>query len=271
MIIQSRFGAAQTGLGYQFYDATGALLASRITAGITALPETGSYVATATVPSGAVGVYWNSSTSAATEDLREALGAAVVDTILLRIGTPGGDSLAQDINEVLMAVDAVSEPDNAGIAAIKAKTDNLPSDPADQSLLMTAIGAIEGLSPETIGLLDAADQILLVELHTPTESPSLVIPAPETDESLTVVYAYTENIINAKRAGLVLTFKLVTVPAKSERLLEVAAATATTDADGYAQISLQSDLRYRVTCRELGLEKIFTPTGETFDLLTLIP
>jgi len=45
MIIQSRFGAAQTGLGYQFYDATGALLSARITAGITALPETGSYIA----------------------------------------------------------------------------------------------------------------------------------------------------------------------------------------------------------------------------------
>jgi hypothetical protein len=33
-------------------------------------------------------------------------------------------------------------PDNAGIAAIKAKTDNLPSDPADQSELATLIAAL---------------------------------------------------------------------------------------------------------------------------------
>lgn len=33
-------------------------------------------------------------------------------------------------------------PDNAGIAAIKAKTDNLPSDPADQSLIEAAISAL---------------------------------------------------------------------------------------------------------------------------------
>lgn len=37
---------------------------------------------------------------------------------------------------------AYTAPDNAGIAAIKAKTDNLPSDPADQSLLIAAIDAV---------------------------------------------------------------------------------------------------------------------------------
>lgn len=168
-------------------------------------------------------------------------------------------------------------PDNASITAIKGKTDNLPSDPADHSLIMAAIPSIEdiigaagGLTVETVAKLEAADQIFLAAPYEPDESPVLVIPAPDTDESLTVVYAHTENVINVKRAGIVLTFKLVTVPAKSERILEVAAVTATTDADGYAQITLQSDLRYRVTCRALGLEKIFTPTGETLNLLTLI-
>jgi hypothetical protein len=207
MIIQARFGAAQTGLGYQFYDAAGDLLGSRVTAGITALPEVGSYIATATVPADAVGVFWDSSTSEATEDLREALASPDVPTA---------------------------------------------SDIADEV--------------ET-----RADQILLVDLYTPAAGPELVIPAPATDESLTVCYCYTENITNTARAGIVLNFKLVSVPAKSERLLEVAPATATTDANGYAQVTLQSGLRYRVTSRELGMDKTFTPTGETFDLLTLIP
>jgi hypothetical protein len=177
----------------------------------------------------------------------------------------------------IAAIAALTAPDNSGIAAIKAKTDNLPSDPADQSLIIAAIpsipdiiGAAGGLTVETVAKLEAAGQVFLAAPYVPDESPVLVIPAPDTDESLTVVYAYTENIINAKRAGLVLRFKLVSVPAKSERILEVAAVTATTDADGYAQITLQSDLRYRVTCRELGLEKIFSPTGETLNLLTLI-
>lgn len=75
MIIQARFSAAQTGIGYQFYSATGALLGARVTAGISALPETGSYIADATVPSGAAGVYWLTNESAATEDLREALAS----------------------------------------------------------------------------------------------------------------------------------------------------------------------------------------------------
>ena len=35
-----------------------------------------------------------------------------------------------------------TSPDNAGIAAIKVKTDNLPSDPADQSLVEAAIAAL---------------------------------------------------------------------------------------------------------------------------------
>jgi hypothetical protein len=41
-----------------------------------------------------------------------------------------------------MATFTYTTPDNASIAAIKAKTDNLPSDPADQSLLIAAIGAV---------------------------------------------------------------------------------------------------------------------------------
>jgi hypothetical protein len=122
-----------------------------------------------------------------------------------------------------------------------------------------------------MALLEAAEQILLAAPYVPDAAPALIIPAPAGDESLTVVYAHTENIANAKRAGIVLSFQLQGSPAKSERILETAAVTATTDADGYASITLQSGLPYRVTCRPLGLNHVFTPTGETFDLLTLIP
>lgn len=75
MIIQASFGSAQASLGYQFYGVTGTLIGSRVTAGIVTLPETGAYLADATVPTGAVGVFWDSATSEVTEDLREALAS----------------------------------------------------------------------------------------------------------------------------------------------------------------------------------------------------
>jgi hypothetical protein len=211
MIIQSRFGAAQTGLGYQFYDAAGALLGARVTAGITALPEAGSYIADATVPADAVGVFWDSSTSEATEDLREALASPDV---------PTASEIADEV--------------------------------------------------ET-----RADQILLAALYVPDEAPAMVIPAPDSDGSMSVVYIYTEDILGGKRAGIVISLSLVKTPAKSERVLETAAKTMTTDADGFGEITVQRDQRYQVTCKDLGWSgdkrPIIEPTGETFNLLTIIP
>ena len=69
MIIQAFFGEAQTGLGYQFYDESGALLGTRVTTGIVSLPEAGGYAAEVVLPEGTVGVFWSSDTSQASEDL----------------------------------------------------------------------------------------------------------------------------------------------------------------------------------------------------------
>jgi len=83
MIIQADFGEAVTNLGYQFYEADGTLLATRITAGISTTPITGGYSATATVPANSVGVFWDSTEAEAAEDLREALALEAADQILL--------------------------------------------------------------------------------------------------------------------------------------------------------------------------------------------
>jgi hypothetical protein len=210
MIIQARFGVAQTGVGYRFYNASGSPLGSRVTTGITALPETGGYVADATVPDGAVGVYWDTTTAEAVEDLRDALAIAA--------GGGGGGS---------------------------------------------------GLSEETAAALEAAEQIFLAAPFVPDESPVLVIPAPA-DASLTVVYIYTEDITNQKRAGIEITLRLVTTPAKSERVLEIAPATMTTAAAGYAQITVQRGHRYRVTSRALAFDTIIATDSETLDLATIV-
>jgi hypothetical protein len=214
MILQSRFGAAQTGVGYQFYSAAGTLLGSRITSGIAALPEAGSYIADATVPTDAVGVYWSTDQAEASAALPEAGDYPTVEEIIAAAG---------------------------------------------------------GITAETAAALEAAEQILLVSPYVPDESPALIIPAPDADESLSVVYVYSESITNEKRAGIEIVLKLVTTPAKSERVLEIAPKTMTTDAAGFAQITVQRGQRYRVTSRELALNTIIEPTTETFNLLTIIP
>ena len=214
MIIQARFGVAQTGLGYQFYDDAGTLLSTRITAGIATLPETGAYIADATVPVGSVGVFWDSTETpeGATEDLREAFAA--------------------------------------------------------------------GLSPETIALLDGADQILLNEIYTPTGSPAVVVPDPVDDLDLCRVYVNSEDLTNQLLEGVTVTFRLSGGPAKSERLLRVdAEVTMTTDAAGYAYVDLQrndlltpNDTYYRVTCTEFGLRNVTLPSLNTamYNLADLI-
>ena len=82
-------------------------------------------------------------------------------------------------------------PDNAGIAAIKAKTDNLPSDPADQSELATLISAIPTVAPDNAGIAaikaktdnlpsDPADQSELVTLINTKASQASVDAIPTT-------------------------------------------------------------------------------------------
>jgi hypothetical protein len=59
MIFEVNFSAAQTGVGYRFYSATGAYISARVTTGINAAPQPGVYLTTATRPAGAVGIYWD--------------------------------------------------------------------------------------------------------------------------------------------------------------------------------------------------------------------
>jgi hypothetical protein len=55
--------------------------------------------------------------------------------------TSGTTTLLSRVTDAVMLASSYTAPANADIAAIKAKTDNLPSDPADQSLLIAAIGS----------------------------------------------------------------------------------------------------------------------------------
>lgn len=68
----------------------------------------------------------------------------------------------------------------AALAAIQAKTDNLPAAPAavgDIPTIPDILGAAGGLTVETVAKLQAADQILLTAPYVPDESPVLILPA----------------------------------------------------------------------------------------------
>ncbi len=64
-----------------------------------------------------------------------------VTSIYARIGAPAGASIAADIAVVEGQTDDIGVA-GAGLTVITAKTDNLPSDPADQSLIIDATNAI---------------------------------------------------------------------------------------------------------------------------------
>jgi hypothetical protein len=101
------------------------------------------------------------------------LAAILADTA--EIGAAGagltalGDTRVANLDAAIstrLAAADYTAPDNAGIAAIKIKTDNLPSDPADQSLvvaatdaIMSRIGAPAGASiADDIAAVPTADQ-----------------------------------------------------------------------------------------------------------------
>lgn len=225
--------------------------------------------------------------------LNEGDGQMLINAIVAAIGNSNIDQVA-----LIAAIRADLERTGGSLKFIEGKTSAIPESPAvagesaaalaeygpataeelsdAESAILSAIDGIEsgggggGLTPETVEKLEAADQIFLAAPYVPQEPPVLIIPQPDPDESLTVVYAYTESITNVKRAGIVLTFSLAAVPARSERLLEAASKTAVTNGEGYAAITLQRGLEYRVRCPDLGLDHKFTTTGETIDMLTLV-
>lgn len=70
------------------------------------------------------------------EEWKGATAPAMTGDAFARLGAPAGASIAADLAAIDDAVDTE-------VAAIKAKTDNLPSDPADQSAVEAAIDAAE--------------------------------------------------------------------------------------------------------------------------------
>jgi hypothetical protein len=115
------------------------------------------------------------------------------------------------------------EPDNASIAAIKAKTDNLPSDPVAVGDIPSAAetAAATWLVTDLGDLPDhSAGKILskVDEVGAPDE-PVIVLPLPELDNQA-IGYVTTRDGTGAKQGGVTLHFELVSAPGDDSYLTE---------------------------------------------------
>lgn len=84
---------------------------------------------------------------------------AIWDALTSALTTVGsiGRLLVDNINATIssrLAAASYTAPDNAGIAAIKAKTDNLPADPADASDIDAAFAAVNATLSSVSGYID---------------------------------------------------------------------------------------------------------------------
>lgn len=216
---------------------------------------------------------------AATRTLSSISDSSGITTLLSRLtGTRAG--LLDNLDAAISSRNATTPPTVGAIVA-QITTDHgagsyvRNTEPPTIPQIIVAAG---GLTSETVAALEAADQIFLAAPYVPDAAPVLIIPDPAEDAGLCTVYLYSEAIDNTKRLGIAVQFELLGGPIKSERILELAKKTLTTDGNGFGQITLQrTDLltptgrKYIVNCAALGWRNVLLElTTETFDLANLI-
>lgn len=270
MTIIARFGAAQSNLGYRFIDASGTLLGSRVTTGITALAETGSYIATATVPTGAVAVYWNDTVTLATaiEDLRDALAIAALEP-----SASGAFTITVTVTDGTDPLEGAKVRISEGVTTLLGTTDasgnaSFSLDAATYTVGITKAGFQFTPTTRTVTGNEAGTLVNDLEMEARTA------PAAAGDADLCVVYFDTADFTGEPKAGVVVTFELATIPSvgSSGSILANETFSATSDALGRGSIELVAGIEYRARCAELFQvnHQKFTPTGATFNLATLL-
>jgi len=151
---------ATTGLGNQTADITGNLSGSvgsvtgavgSVTGAVGSVTgAVGSVTAGVTLAASAVQAIWDALTSALTtvgsigKKLADwTIGTTQTGDSYARLGAPAGASIAADIAAVNVIVTAIQGYVDTEVAAIKAKTDNLPASPANEATLTTIAGYID--------------------------------------------------------------------------------------------------------------------------------
>lgn len=132
-----------------------------------------------------------------------------------------------------------------------------------------------------------AGQFLVGKLRVgAATSTAVVVPGAPVDVSLCRVYGYLETLDNQPAVNVTVTFRLISGPAKSERIIVGPEISTKTDSQGRVAnsagdpwIDLQrndlltpSDTTYRVNCAKAGLKNVdVTLDADLFDLASLIP
>ena len=240
MILQAFFGETQTGLGFQFFNSSGSLIGSRVTAGIVSLPETGGYLVDVVLPGAAVGIFWDSTETPAgvSEDLREAL----------REGAPTVEEIAEAVWD-----EAIADHVAAGSTGEQLSAAGSGGDPW---LTVVPGEYADGTAGAAVGRLN----------NTPAENPIAVVPVPPEDPDLCAVYVDTENILGEVVTDLVIEIQLaedVPVATASGRLVKAGKATMADDKvnAGRYSLAVESGLTYRAVSVEL-----FGNAGKVFEV-----
>ena len=150
-----------------FFDGTGYAGTNNVIPTVTNLTNKGD-------GSGFTAIPWNSAWDAEVQsEVADALGVydpptraeltSDINSVLAILGTPAGASLAADVAAVKTVADA-----------IKAKTDNLPADPADASDIAAALAALNDLSAAQVNA-EIVDALATDTYGEPTGVPGATI------------------------------------------------------------------------------------------------
>ncbi len=172
-----------------------------------------------------------------------------------------GYSLTADYDAAKTAATQVSvnaipttAPDNAGIAAIKARTDNLPSDPADESLLEAAIAAATSSLATSSALATVGSDVTAIKAKTDAFPASVASPTDVTNAKLDIIAAMPDDPDNAVIAAIkAKTDNLPSDPA-DESLLEALIG----DVVRNPAVAVSATVAASVSSGALGLQTYYT-------------
>ena len=272
MIIQARFGTAQADIGYQFYDDTGTLLGARVLGvSISEGEEVGHYLAEATPPATAVGVYWNDTVTLdeASEDLREALALVTI--------SPGVGAYKATVT----VTDGAAALQNAtvrvtlnGVTKGTGTTDasgnlTLSLDAATYTVAITLNGYQFTSTTRTVTAEETGTLI-----DTDLEMSTLGVISAPSDPDLITVYVDTVDLL-----GTVITTLKVTLKPTNRTTVGSAGLIAwkhremahQTGTPGRYQADVERDTDYTAECEALwdgGLEFSAPAIGDSYDLST---
>lgn len=95
-----------------------------------------------------------------------------------RLGAPAGASVSADVAAIKAAVDTIDDYVDTEVAAIKAKTDNLPSDPADASDIAASFSTVNSTLATIAGYIDTEVAAIKSKTDLIPSSPAAVGDIP---------------------------------------------------------------------------------------------